>query len=306
MTEHFRCVPPIIEFNNHLSPSYGGRLEPLRRPSPQEILDPPIQAVYVEDGYKNNNDINEPEAERLVESVVNLCQDPRYALPEVISGSERWESSRCSAEKQAKHISRTSSRAIQAWTRGKGRAQNHLRRRLRFSGRRKGRDVPVSCDRDQRAILAPGQRRRPTTIQRRHEPRQRSGLPLPSVQLRDINNPECVRHKLLQLVPQPAQVRSRERVSSPPSRRRTANSSSRSEKASSAEAIPSSHNFARFRETLSTGSIWSWREDSRVAIECDGDRWPGDEKVGMTNTARPSCAEQAGNSGASAAAHLSK
>ena len=36
LTEHFRCVPQIIEFNNHLCPSYAGKLEPLRQPNPKK------------------------------------------------------------------------------------------------------------------------------------------------------------------------------------------------------------------------------------------------------------------------------
>lgn len=79
LTEHFRCIPEIIGFNNHLCPSYGGRLEPLRQPNPHEKLELSIKTVFVENGFKNDNDINEPEAERLVELLVTCCKEERYA-----------------------------------------------------------------------------------------------------------------------------------------------------------------------------------------------------------------------------------
>lgn len=78
LTEHFRCVPQIIEFNNSLCPSYNGQLEPLRQPNPNERLDPPIVTVFIENGYKDNNDINRPEAEAIVEQIVKCCKDDRY------------------------------------------------------------------------------------------------------------------------------------------------------------------------------------------------------------------------------------
>lgn len=78
LTEHFRCVPPIIEFNNWLCPSYGGKLEPLRQPNPAERLDPPINTIFVGNGHKKDNDVNEQEAEALVAKLISCCQDERY------------------------------------------------------------------------------------------------------------------------------------------------------------------------------------------------------------------------------------
>lgn len=78
LTEHFRCVPPIIEFNNQLCPSYGGNLEPLRQPNPREMLNPPIVPIFVENGFKDNNDVNKPEAERLVKELVRCCKAEAY------------------------------------------------------------------------------------------------------------------------------------------------------------------------------------------------------------------------------------
>lgn len=78
LTEHFRCVPSIIEFNNNLCPSYAGNLEPLRQPKPDEQLAPPIVTHFVKDGFKNNNDVNKPEAEALVEALILCCGCEKY------------------------------------------------------------------------------------------------------------------------------------------------------------------------------------------------------------------------------------
>lgn len=78
LTEHFRCVSSIIEFNNNLCPSYAGNLEPLRQPKPDEQLTPPIITRLVQDGFKNNSDVNKPEAEALVEALISCCQCERY------------------------------------------------------------------------------------------------------------------------------------------------------------------------------------------------------------------------------------
>jgi very-short-patch-repair endonuclease len=79
LTEHFRCVPEIIEFNNHLCPTYGGKLEPLRQPNPLEMLEPAINCYFVQEGFKNNNDVNLAEAEALVNKIIECCRDPKYS-----------------------------------------------------------------------------------------------------------------------------------------------------------------------------------------------------------------------------------
>src|SRR5688500_6270205 len=78
LTEHFRCVPEIIEFNNSLCPTYAGKLESLRQVKPCDKLHPPIAACFVPNGHKNNSDINVPEAEALVEALLLLCQCGAY------------------------------------------------------------------------------------------------------------------------------------------------------------------------------------------------------------------------------------
>ena len=105
LTEHFRCVPQIIEFNNRLCPTYEGRLEPLRQPNPQERLEPVINAVFVENGFKNDNDINEPEAEALVEMLVKCCKDERYKSGGKNNRKRTMGVISLLGEKQAKHTS---------------------------------------------------------------------------------------------------------------------------------------------------------------------------------------------------------
>ena len=78
LKEHFRSVPEIIEFSNHHI-YVNDRIEPLRIPNPADALLPSLNAVFVANGFKNeNNDVNEPEAEALVNKLVECCKDPKY------------------------------------------------------------------------------------------------------------------------------------------------------------------------------------------------------------------------------------
>lgn len=79
LKEHFRSVPEIIQFSNDLM--YGGEIQPLRMPAQSEMLEPPICAVYVSDGWRDENTtaaINEPEAKALVAKIVECCGMPEY------------------------------------------------------------------------------------------------------------------------------------------------------------------------------------------------------------------------------------
>lgn len=78
LKEHFRCVPEIIQFSNDLS--YGGQMSPLRVPFAVDKLEPPVMAVKVIDGYatEGTNYVNTPEAEKIVEDIRELIQDPKY------------------------------------------------------------------------------------------------------------------------------------------------------------------------------------------------------------------------------------
>ncbi len=77
LNEHFRCVPEIIAFSNHHI--YEGKLKPLRYPHPKGLLNPPLIPVFIKNGYQNtNNKVNAPEAEAIVEKLVECINDPIY------------------------------------------------------------------------------------------------------------------------------------------------------------------------------------------------------------------------------------
>jgi len=77
LKEHFRSVPEIIQFSNFQF--YEGQIIPLRVPKPLERLEPPLVPVRVENGYRDElKKINEPEAKAIVEKIKELCNDPKY------------------------------------------------------------------------------------------------------------------------------------------------------------------------------------------------------------------------------------
>ncbi|WP_163152252.1 AAA domain-containing protein [Anoxybacillus sp. MB8] len=78
LKEHFRCVPEIIQFSNDLS--YNGNMIPLRLPTKEEMLTPPVLAIRVVDGYcsEGTEAINRPEAEKIVQDIAALLKDPAY------------------------------------------------------------------------------------------------------------------------------------------------------------------------------------------------------------------------------------
>ncbi|MCG0237722.1 MAG: AAA domain-containing protein [Firmicutes bacterium] len=76
LREHFRCLPEIIQFSNDLM--YEGRILPLR----EESRDPSWQPVVARrvSGYREpGTNVNPPEAEALVETLVACCRNPAYA-----------------------------------------------------------------------------------------------------------------------------------------------------------------------------------------------------------------------------------
>jgi len=78
LREHFRCLPEIIQFSNDLM--YEGRILPLRERGGGLGDDwRPVVAQWVMNGFRTpGKDINEPEAEALVDCVIECCKDPRY------------------------------------------------------------------------------------------------------------------------------------------------------------------------------------------------------------------------------------
>ncbi|MBT8763183.1 AAA family ATPase [Desulfohalobiaceae bacterium Ax17] len=76
LTEHFRCVEPIIRFSMQF---YNEPLIPLRIPKSSEKLTPPLIDVYVKGGRRNErNKINELEADAIISEIQTLVSDPRY------------------------------------------------------------------------------------------------------------------------------------------------------------------------------------------------------------------------------------
>jgi very-short-patch-repair endonuclease len=78
LTEHFRCVPQIIEFSSRHY--YDGRIMPLRADRPSV---PPVRAIFVPDGVRQAlpayGDVNVAEADALISQVAALVADPAYA-----------------------------------------------------------------------------------------------------------------------------------------------------------------------------------------------------------------------------------
>ena len=74
LTEHFRCLPPIIAFSN--AHAYNHRIIPLRDQPPRPGWSA-LGAVKVLDGYRNGM-VNQPEADAVVELAAELCANPDY------------------------------------------------------------------------------------------------------------------------------------------------------------------------------------------------------------------------------------
>jgi very-short-patch-repair endonuclease/transcription elongation GreA/GreB family factor len=76
LREHFRCVEPIIRFSMQFYPE---PLLPLRIPTAQERIDPPLVDIYVPDGRRTGDKINSREAEVIVQEVRRLVEDHALA-----------------------------------------------------------------------------------------------------------------------------------------------------------------------------------------------------------------------------------
>jgi very-short-patch-repair endonuclease len=80
LREHFRCMPEIIRFSNDLC-YRNTPLIPLRQYPPQRLE--PLIANHVENGFREGDGsraVNRPEAERLVDAIAQCCSDPRYGV----------------------------------------------------------------------------------------------------------------------------------------------------------------------------------------------------------------------------------
>ena len=76
LTEHFRCVEPIIRFSMQF---YDEPLIPLRMPESSKRLDPPLIDVYVPDGRRDEKKkVNWEEVDAIVNEIANLVEDPEF------------------------------------------------------------------------------------------------------------------------------------------------------------------------------------------------------------------------------------
>ena len=74
LREHFRCVAPIIEYARR--DFYNNEIYPLRLPRASERIDPPLQDVFITNGRRDDS-INEQEADFIVRDIVRRTQEPR-------------------------------------------------------------------------------------------------------------------------------------------------------------------------------------------------------------------------------------
>ena len=77
LREHFRCVPEIIQFSNHLS--YNNTIRPLREPFSASVR--PAFVSQRVNGQRHGKS-NEVEAEEIVSLITACLQDPAYAKNE--------------------------------------------------------------------------------------------------------------------------------------------------------------------------------------------------------------------------------
>ena len=84
LREHFRCVEPIIRFSMQFYPE---PLVPLRIPTAQERLDPPLVDIYVPDGRRTGDKQNTREAEVVVDEIRKLVADPALSR---VEAQDRW------------------------------------------------------------------------------------------------------------------------------------------------------------------------------------------------------------------------
>jgi very-short-patch-repair endonuclease len=74
LREHFRCVAPIIEYARR--EFYNNEIYPLRLPRTSERIDPPLQDVLITNGHRDGN-VNDQEADFIVRDIVRRTQDPK-------------------------------------------------------------------------------------------------------------------------------------------------------------------------------------------------------------------------------------
>ncbi|MDD5502612.1 MAG: AAA domain-containing protein [Candidatus Thermoplasmatota archaeon] len=275
LSEHFRCVPEIIGFNNHLCPTYGGNLEPLRQPNPEFRLEPSIRTVFVESGFKNNAGVNEPEAEALVNKLVECCQDPRYSKGGKDGRRRTMGVISLLGDEHAKYISGLIAQRLNETEReerriicGDAYAFQGDERDVMFLS------MVIATNESFNALVKEDARQRFNVATSRA--RDQVFL-FHSVKLSDINNPECVRYKLLSW------------YQNPPLKRIEAGLEVLKTNADSQFEIDVGEiiirrgyrvipQFEPLKDRQYRIDLVAQGQRDRLAIECDGDRWHGQEK----------------------------
>ena len=74
LREHFRCVAPIIEYARR--EFYNNEIYPLRLPRASERIDPPLQDVFITNGRRDDG-INQQEVDFIARDIVRRTQEPR-------------------------------------------------------------------------------------------------------------------------------------------------------------------------------------------------------------------------------------
>ncbi len=261
LKEHFRCVPEIIQYSN--DQFYGGAIIPLRYPRKDEIFNPAVISVRIKAGYKNElTDTNTPEAEALVNQVVECCKDPQYRGMSIGIIS-------LLGEKQAI--------LIQSLLREKIGEEEFVNRKIvcgdayAFQGDERDLmflSLVIATNARFAALTKEDDARRFNVAASRAKNRM---WLYHSVDLKDMN-PNCVRYSLLSYCSNPSRVkRDLEKVKD----------LFESEFERDIFKIISSHGYAvtpqvkvgRYRIDLVVEGL-----RNRLAIECDGDSWHGPEK----------------------------
>jgi very-short-patch-repair endonuclease len=78
LREHFRCAPAIIAYSNRNF--YKDQIKPVRIPTAEERIEPPLVDVYVEGGvWDLGRDRNDGEADFIATEIAGLISDPKFA-----------------------------------------------------------------------------------------------------------------------------------------------------------------------------------------------------------------------------------
>lgn len=266
LKEHFRSVPEIIQFTNDLM--YEGKIIPLRLPMSNEIFEPPVSAIFVEEGFVEEHTtkvINKPEAEAIVRHIVKLCSDPKYngKTMGVIS---------LQGDYQAELIEELLREAI---------GEKEMVERKLICGdayffQGDERDIIFLS-----MVIAPNVRFRALTKRSDYQrfnvaaSRTRDQMFLfHSVQLKDINNPECARYRLLKYCQNPYRVQQKIDEVKHLFESKFEEDVYRIIYARGYRVIPQVKvaNLGKRIDIVIEGIR------NRLAVECDGDKWHGIDK----------------------------